>query len=348
MSTQFEQSYQKTLRHARKVLYSPGSPNEVNEVIDSIRELRRLNQNLPPELRVLLSLALWRKSGEFKRKFRDLNEARIQLWELEFHCPVFEFQKLLGSDIATKFPNTAGLVEHHRLLQKTPSPTMPDVIPPKKDFTVIRRAGAQNTIVCLCGLVGSVSGVGATLFDRVVAQPMNANLIVIRDKQLLYFFDGVLSLGSLDETLSKLKAILSGDGFSNTKIIFNGSSGGAAGAILYAARLNVRHVLVFAGRMIFDESFDARLPKRPRSGPLVKKFQNGDLQRPNLIQVIEKSNIERIDYFVGSASKDDMEQFQFLEKNTNVVVPCIYKGREMHAMAAPSLIDGEFVRRLRC
>lgn len=338
-------AWKQLLESARPVLFSGRDPAAVlltSEALEAFRSSGRKAANRP-ELGVLAALAKWRRTGQLETNYRNLTEARLQMWELEYHCPVFAFQKLFLQQVANDYPDARGPRQFSAVCNHIAPPISDRIDLLDQDVLVHRTPGANLTIVGFGGMRGNVSGMGWTMFDRAVSQPLNANLIRLRDRNLRYFLAGVKSLGDLEASLDALRDLLAE--FSGTRIVVTGGSAGVFGALLYASRLGVEHAVVSSGLTSLDSGVDSG--ERQRADAVKLEAEQGLLPYPDLPAEVAASSLKRVDFFVAGKHEFDFSQMQHLKDRTNVVVPHVYENEAEHSILAPAILDGAFGAAIR-
>lgn len=98
------------LSKAREILWASNRPEDARAILDQIDQLPTPKRMAPVRIKLnaLKTLAQWRLTGEINLNYQNLNEARLQLWEIETDCPIFEFQKLFLQRITGDFPKAKG------------------------------------------------------------------------------------------------------------------------------------------------------------------------------------------------------------------------------------------------
>lgn len=332
------------LADARNVLWDPDRREETRHILDRIAQL-------PPKvggaqrrakLNVYKSLAHWRLTGDLVPNYRNINEARIQLWEIERDCPVFEFQKAFLAGITQRFPQAQGPRELSALYQEIGSVMPAPRIDPEDGIVVIRRPGATRTLLMFPGIPYLMSNLTTCLLDRAVAQPLNANVIACFDKARMFYLGGILQIGNRQQTLAYLGDLL--DEFRDTQITALGGSAGVFGALHASCDLGIEHVVATSGPTSFDLGLEADI--RPVYKKTEAAAKAGKIQLIDLIDMVSKSGIKRVDFFVGKDHEFDMSQMTALKDSTDIVVPHLYDS-DKHNVIVPAILDGTYMSAIR-
>jgi hypothetical protein len=143
------------------------------------REIRR---GLP-QLRLYSSLADWKRNQVFVPPFSDAQTARVQNWELDQYCADIAYRRAFIDYAVERYPDRRGFRVFKRILG-TVSNKKARFKLTKADVQVHRRPGATMTIVGFGGVNGGFVGTGWSLFERAIAEPANANLIILRDENM--------------------------------------------------------------------------------------------------------------------------------------------------------------------
>ncbi|MDE4276403.1 hypothetical protein PXK58_18845 [Phaeobacter gallaeciensis] len=330
------------LRKARAGLYAPADNNSVAALRDELQAFRNSGENgsKRPEIRAMQTLADWHLSGEIKTTYRNLNEARVQIWEYEYFCPVFAFQKAFLEQVVRDYPNAPGPSQFNQVCAYIGTPVDDARDDRSKDVVVFRRPGATRTVLGVSGQKGVISGMGWTMFDRAVTQKLNANLIILRDANHLFCLNGIKSLGTLDETIAGLRDLLTE--FQDTRIIATGGSAGVLGALYLSCELGIDHVIASSGPTSLDIGVDEG--DRQRYLVLKEMAAKGKVPYPDLAAKVAASGIRRVDFFVAGQHEFDMRQMRNLADRTDVVTPHIYEDEANHSIIARTILDGSFTK----
>jgi len=333
-------AWRQLLQKARSELYAPASRDAVAELQQELKAFRRSSApgGNRAELRAMSCLARWHLTGKLKPNYRNVSEARVFMWEYEYYCPVFDFQKAFLAQVVESHPNAAGPEQFKEVYDFVGDKVDGARDYRDRDVVVIRRPGATRTILGVSGLKGVISGMGWTMFDRAVAQKMNANLIILRDQHHLYYLAGIKSLGPLNKTIKGLKKLLKD--FDDTTIIATGGSAGVFGALYLASDLDIEHVVASSGPTSLDIGVDEG--DRQRFLVIKEKAEKGELPYPDLAAKVAASGIRRVDFFVAGEHEFDMRQMQNLASRTDIVVPHVYEGESNHSIISKAILDGSF------
>ncbi|WP_375286539.1 hypothetical protein [Sphingomonas sp.] len=312
-------------------------------------ELQSLLQ-LPPralqrgarQITLYRSVIAWKRDGIFKPPFEDPQTARIQFWDLDAHSSDLEYKRQFIDHAAERYPNRRGFNMIRRVLT-TIEKAQSRFRFGSEDVQIHRRPGATLTIVGFSGIKGGFAGVGWMLFDRAVAEPLNANLVVLRDDNKRIYLAGIASLGDYSSSVAKVREIL-GE-FADTRVVATGASGGVFGATAFAADLGVRHVVAFAGPTsieVGEENEDRQVYRR-----ISEDIEAGRFARIDLPTKVNNSAIERIDFFVAGQEAFDMRQLDALRSRCTKVVPHIYEDRSGHIVTDYAIEDGSLFEAFR-
>lgn len=330
---------------ARAALYEPRDLEAVDAITQRLEAFyaSEAKSARRPEIKAMLTLAYWHRTGELTTNYQNLNEARVQLWEYELNCPVYAFQLEFLRRINTDFPGADGPAQLLRLHEHCGPPISSRFDDFNSDVVVLRTPNAEATILGFSAIGGKIPGISWTLYDRAVAQKLNANLIILRDTNIKYYLAGIASIGDLEQSIASLRAQL--QEFAGTKVIATGGSAGVFGALLYSCALGIEHVVVSSGPTSLDIGVDQG--DRQRFLIIKQEAEKGLLPYPDLAQDVANSAIRRVDYFVGGAHEFDMRQMRNLQSRTSVVVPHIYEDNPAHATMIPAILDGSLLNAFR-
>ncbi len=283
------------------------------------------------------ALLKWRVERVFSYPAEGRLQARTQYWELEWNCPVFEFQKLFSAKTFEKFPDLGGFKAINKVYS-TVTGTRSSFIDARfsGDVRVHRRAGADKTIVVFTAKDYQFAGIAITLFDRAVAEPLNANLVVFKDFNNSIFLAGLKSVGGFDASVQYVHNLLTE--FAHTKIIGMGASSGVFAALNYGARVGIEHVVALAGPTSLDIGLNSGT--RPVYKKIFEDHKAGLIDYPDLSKVVAGSSLNRIDFFVGGRNEYDMAQMQYLLARSDVMCPHVYERNGAHVLLDVTLSDG--------
>lgn len=331
---------QRLMQEARSVLYAPPDTASVLGIRDALKAFQTSGKpgSKRPDIQALLTLANWHLTGKLQTTYRNLNEARVHMWEYEYFCPVFPFQKAFLKRIAKDYPNAKGPNQFNQVYHAIRGDVDDGRDDRSKDIVVIRRPGATRTILGFSGLKGVISGMGWTMFDRAICQKLNANLIILRDQNRLFYLDGIESVGNLEATLGHLRDLL--QEFQDTEVVVTGGSGGVLGALYYACELGIARVVASSG----PTSLDIGVNEGDRQSFLAfkEKADAGEVPYPDLAAKVAASDVRRVDFFVAGQHEFDMRQMHNLADQTDVVVPHVYADDDSHFVIARAILDGSF------
>jgi hypothetical protein len=294
----------------------------------------RIRRGLPL-LMLYRSLIAWKRDGTFATSYEDVQTARVQFWELDDYCLDLDYKRLFVDDTVRRFPDRRGFRLYQRVLS-TISHSKSRFKADMSDVQVYRRPGATMTIIGFGDIKGGFTGVGWMLFDRAVAEPLNANIVLLRDRNRRIYLNGIESLGDYRTSVAKVREIIAE--FSDTRVVATGCSGGVFGAINFAADLGVRHVVAFSGPTtieIGEESEDRQVYRR-----ISADIEAGRIERIDLAAKVNSSAIERIDFFVAGKSTFDMAQLDALRSRCPKVEPHIYEELSGHVITDYAIADG--------
>lgn len=338
-------AWRKLVNRAHGVLYDPADQAAVVAMRDRLQAFVDSDEKGAnrPELRIMLALAEWRLTGEMPITYQNANEARLQMWELEKFCPVLDFQKPFVTRVAADFPNAPGPNKFKRVFDVIEGPVDPRFDTVNEELVILRRPGATTTVIGFSGLQGLVSGMSWTMFDRAITQKLNANLIVVRDFNHLYYVAGIQKFGTLDQTVAGLGAVLKE--FGGTRIVAAGGSAGVFGALYLSCRLGIRHVVASSGPTSLDIGVDEG--DRQRYLVLKERAAKGEVPYPDVARMVAESQIGRVDFFVAGQHDYDMRQMRHLQGRTDVVVPHVYEDEDAHSIIDRAIADGSFLQAFR-
>ena len=305
---------------------------ELRALLDRPRP--RIRRGLPALL-LYRSIIAWKRDGEFLPPFEDAVNARVQFWELDDHCADLEYKRRFVDEAVRRFPERRGFRLFQRVLA-TISHSKSRFKADLSDVQIYRRPGATMTIVGFGDIKGGFTGVGWMLFDRAVAEPLNANIVLLRDRNRRIYLNGIESLGDYRTSVAKVREIIAE--FSDTRVVATGCSGGVFGAINFAADLGVRHVVAFSGPTtieIGEENEDRQVYRR-----ISADIEAGLIERIDLAAKVNASAIERIDFFVAGQSSFDMAQLDALRSRCDKVEPHIYEQLSGHVITDYAIEDG--------
>jgi hypothetical protein len=287
------------------------------------------------------SLLTFKLTGQYEPAFEQLPGAQVQIWELEAQWPDLAYQKAFLAAAITQFGPRPGFKMFENIFNAVDPKVKSDFFDdPEADFQIHRRPGATLTIVGFSGLNNRFAGLGWNSFDRAVAQPLNANVIVVRDYHRRLYLAGVESMGDYAATVAGIKAALAE--FKDTRIVAAGGSGGVFGAINIACDLDIRHIVAFGGPTSLElgEGNEDRQVYRK----IADEAEAGQYSRPDLTQRVNASPIERIDFFVAGGHAFDFAQMRNLASACSCVVPHVYEGWTEHIVTDLAIADGSILQ----
>lgn len=328
---------------ARALLWEKGTPRadlqKLIAGIDSALAEGGLSANNRIVTQLYRSMAEWRLDGIFTTPFANLTEARIQFWETEYYCPLSAYQIEYAKAGQERFPginlfsgmvrifNTTGLVQSDfRDIRKS-------------EIVTCLRPGATRTIIGFSALNQNPLGIGWPTFERAIARPLNANLIILKDFQKRLYLAGIKSIGDYRKTISYLGELV--DEYSDTQVTFMGCSGGTFAALNFASQIGVEHVVGLSGPnslAIGEGSEDKRVYSQ-----VSQDAAAGRLPYPDLIAQLKTSKVRRFDYFISEFHEFDMAQFRNARDNLDIVVPHLYPA-STHSMTDLAIEDGGLLR----
>jgi hypothetical protein len=335
-------TWRQLVAKSQDILYRAESPEKLSAIHDELRGFIRGGGKgaKRPELRAMQTLAEWRLTGELKASYRNLIEARIQMWEYENYCPVFAFQKQFLKKVSGDYPRAPGPKMFREIMENIGEVHSDEFVARNLDFVVLRRPNAKKTIVGFAGLGGSLSGLSWTMFDRAIAQKINANLVVLRDRNHRFYLAGVKSLGNRQDTVAVLRQTLAG--LNTPEVVAIGGSLGVFGALLLSCDLGVKQVIASSGPTSLDIGHD----EGDRQWYLKTKemADKGLIEYPDLAAEVARSKIERVDFFLAGQHDFDMRQMRNLADRTDVVVPHIYSDLSGHTTISQMIMDGSLLK----
>src|SRR5690606_34892337 len=103
--------------------------------------------------------------------------------------------------------------------------------------------GAETTVIMMCG---NSHRFGVELNSVALwLEPVQANLIYMRDYNFSLYLSGVRSIGNMEESVARIKQDI--EKLGTKRLVLMGSSGGVFGALNYGQKLKADLVLCFAG-----------------------------------------------------------------------------------------------------
>ncbi|GKY88009.1 hypothetical protein [Sinisalibacter aestuarii] len=331
------------LAACRASIWAPADQNTLAELDDELGALlgaKALNARMTPIARLYRSMIEWRRSGVFHAPFNGMSEARLQFWEIEWHCPVLGYQRAFVQAMFEARPDTNLAQKNKVVFEHMPS-EVPDVRETRDlDIDIMLYPGAERTIIAFSGLNGNCLGIGWTMFYRAVACPARANLVVLKDVQRMLYLKGLASVGDFEATKARLRDLV--DEYSALgEVIFLGGSGGTFGALAFGSGIGkVRRVVALAGPTSLEiggEHEDKQVYRR-----IFADMQSGLVPHKDIAALVNGSGLERVDFFVSGGHEFDMAQMAHLKDNTKVVVPYIYDC-EHHSMTDMCIADGRLI-----
>lgn len=303
---------------------------------------RNLLKSRAPLVFLYHSMLTWLLDGVFEAPWESRSSARIQMWEIEWHNPILDYQKRFVAEAWKSFPDVRGFEVAHSILASVPDGIVGFVDDRLKDVTMYRRPGAKMTIIGFSGLKHQMVGIGWTMFDRAVANRLNANLIVLKDFNRRLFLAGIESIGDLDASLEFLRSLLKE--FADTKIVSVGGSGGVFAAINIACELGIEHVVALAGPTslkIGESSEDKQVYQR-----IAADAAAGLITYPDLVERVNTAGIRRIDFFVAGGHAFDYSQMRNLADGCPSVIPHVYEDHDGHVVIDRCIADGSLIAAL--
>ncbi len=180
------------------------------------------------------------------------------------------------------------------------------------------------------------------MFDRAIAQKINANLVILRDRNHRFYLAGVKSLGNRQETVAALRQILAD--LNTPEVVAVGGSVGVFGALLLSCDLGIKHVIASSGPTSLDIGYE----EGDRQWYIQTKemADEGLIEYPDLAAEVARSDIERVDFFLAGQHDFDMRQMRNLADRTDVVVPHIYDDLSGHTTIRQMIMDDSLLKLL--
>lgn len=309
-----------------------------DELLDLMKMPRPLVRRALPRLALYRSLIEWKRHARFTAPFENIQTARIQFWELDTYSSDLEYLRYYVAEAVNRFPTKRGFASFQRVLS-TIRESRSGFKLSGTDVQVHRRPGATITIVCFADINGKYPGMGWALFERAVAEPLNANLILLRDSNKRIYLAGIESLGDYPASVNRLRDII-GE-FADTRVVATGGSGGVFGAINFSADLGIRHVVAVAGPTSIEvgEDNEDRVVYRR----ITADIEAGRFPRVDLAAKVNASPIEQIDFFVAGQKAFDMEQLHALQRQSSKVRPHVYEELDSHIIVDYAVEDGSLL-----
>ena len=329
------------LESARQTLWESDSVDDAQAVAEAISNLplSRKGGIRRIKLGVLKTLAMWRITGNISANYKDLHEAQVQVWEIEHHCPVFDFQKQFLLCVTNDYPNAKGPRQLSSVYQTIETADRTPLMRSQDGFVINRRSGAKRTFIVFTGMKFLISGMAPNILDRAIAQRLNANFIVCFDNSRQHFLGGIDTIGDRRETIAKLGSILAE--FQDTTITAIGGSAGVFGALHASCDLGIDHVIATSGSTSLEVGFN--YDGRQVYKKIFSAIEAGEIDAVDLCDLVSKSLIKRIDFFVGGKNEYDMAHLNELRRHTNVVVPHIYEDTADHGILERAVVDGSYI-----
>lgn len=332
------------LNELRQILWQTDKPKVVREIFERVKQqpipkrasLKHIRKN------ALMTVAQWRLTGDITPNYNNVNEARIQMWEIEHHCPIFEFQKAFTARISRDFPSAPGPREVSQIYQSLDHAMPTKLLSPEDGIAVIRRPNANRTFLVFPGLTYLVSNLSPYLWDKVIAQPLNANVIACFDTSKRLFLGGIDTVGNRSETVSYIRNLLYE--FRDTKVTAIGGSAGVFAALHASCDLGIEHIVATSGTTSLQIGLNDS--GRQVYTKLFAAADRGEVELVDLVSKVSDSKIKRVDFFVGKQNKYDMDQMLALHRHSDVVVPHLYDS-DAHNIIVPAIVDGSYMKAIK-
>jgi hypothetical protein len=332
--------WQSVIDRARQAVGDADEPalialdGEINAMMERPRQ--EIRRGLPL-LSLYHSLAVWARDRQFVVPFDNFQAAKMQNWELDAYCLDNKYHLQFLDKAVQSYGESRGFRMFQRILSTIGDVRSPSSLNDERtqDVQIRRRPGAKMTIVGFAGNNDKFAGVRWRLFDRAIADPLGANLVVLRDHNRRLYLSGIKSLGNHDTSIAKLREILAE--FADTRVIASGGSSGGFGAMYYAADLGIRHVVVFSGPSsieIGEDNEDRQIYRR-----IANDIEAGRYERPDLPAKINDSAIESIEFFVAGQHAFDMAQLDALTSRCSKVNRRIYPDLNTHVVTDYAIED---------
>lgn len=300
------------------------------------RPRREIRRGLPL-LTLYRSLIIWARDRQFEVPFDNMQAAKMQNWELDAYCPDVKYHLRFLDEAVERYGESRGFRMFQRILSTIGDARSPASLNDERthDVQIRRRPGAKMTIVGFAGNNDKFAGVRWRLFDRAIAAPLNANLVILRDHNRRLYLAGIKSLGDHATSIAKMRETLAE--FSDTRIVAAGGSSGGFGAMHFAADLGIRHVVVFSGPTsveIGEDNEDRQIYRR-----IGLDIEAGRYPRPDLPAKVNNSAIESIEFFVAGQHEFDMAQLNALRSRCHKVNARIYPHLDGHVVTDYAIED---------
>lgn len=294
--------------------------------------------------RLLLSMIDWRLTGTLEVPFRSIMEAKMQYWDIEWSCPLTDYQTAFLRAANEKFPDVPVFGIFLKIFETLDNKGPRMLESRRADFQVVLTPGAKVTVVGFSGIRHSCLGIGWPTFYRATAEQAKANLVVLKDHDYQLFLGGIRTIGDKQKTAARLRELMAEPQFAGTEFVFLGASGGTFGALVYAGLLGVKRVIGLSGPVSIEIGLgneDKHVYKR-----LESMIAAGELEHEDPTKRVREGGVERIDYFVAGHHEFDQLQCRHLLENTDCAVQHVYP-TSSHMITDFCIADGRLVAAIR-
>ncbi|APE44420.1 hypothetical protein BOO69_14130 [Sulfitobacter alexandrii] len=202
------------------------------------------------------------------------------------------------------------------------------------DVRVVRKRGAQDTVVVFEGLIGGLSYISSRYLDTILAD-LPVHTIYLRDPYGQIFLKGVPELGADEKTMQTALASLIKDLGAGRVVAIGGSAAGYA-ALRAGLAIDADAVISLAG-FVTPGAADAHDADHARRG--MAEVFGADLDAFDLRPQLRSNPKLQLTIVVGSNYAPDMSRIRAIDDIQNARA-IILDGINTHHVALPAVTDG--------
>ncbi|OAN78199.1 hypothetical protein A8B82_10675 [Sulfitobacter sp. EhC04] len=208
------------------------------------------------------------------------------------------------------------------------------------DVRIVRKRGAEYTVVVFEGLIGGLSYINSRYLDTILAD-LPAHIIYLRDPHGQIFLKGVPELGADETAMQTALASLIADLGAGKVVAIGGSAAGYA-ALRTGLAIDADTVISLAG-FVTPSAADAQDADHARRG--MAEIFGTDLDAFDLRPQLRSHPKLQLTQVVGGSYAPDMKRLRAIDEVQNART-IILDGIDTHHIALPAITDGTLKRLL--
>jgi hypothetical protein len=308
---------------------SGGEADDIAALIAAVEGRGHLGSIVNSRLNAYRSIVEFDRTGAIAGHATSADQALLELNELRNGALRFDVARAASGAYMHRFPEAKEKLGRADALLSGPGKGggrwRDDT---DADVQIIPKEGAETTVVAFCDFRQRFNMPVNTLY-HVWLSHLPANVVILRDWERMLYLQGVASLGSVDDSVEKLKEMLAL--LKTRKTVTIGNSAGGFGALHYGALLGADASVVFAPPVNIPHTVE-NLRKRARlRNALVEKRDEGAIQWPDLKVMYSENPNLRAHIFYGELNDLDRTHAESMAGVDNVKLTMI-EGATSHGL----------------